>query len=288
LMPASANSSCHNLLMKTRSLSLTMELGSPWRRTKSWSSSHATLLAAAPRSLPRPLPCASRATAHARKCASTHSSVGHLRIPSPMRHCILLLHTHVRDLAFLCRHCHQAHLIVAPPLRTTRAAAKGLNGSTLAPQCFPPNLITGVPPPPLCLIRRRPVSPLLPSSSKSYPRSWHTLLTSPSSFLMIGSPPSTIEDEPPWMGTSKLPPLPPPCPKASSSTHGAPRTPRANLATSTSVSTIGNRHAGENESSPVAASPWCVPACTTLSCRAIVPHRCCRRHSSYILSAGQP
>jgi hypothetical protein len=173
--------------MKTRSLSLIMELGSPWRRTKSWPSSHATLLAAAPRSLPRPLPCASRATAHARKCASTHSSVGHLRIPSPTCHCILLLHTHMRDLAFLCHHCHQAHLIAAPPLRTTRAAAKGLNGSTLAPQCFLPNLITRVPPPPLHSIRRRPVSPLLPSSSKSYPRSWHTLLTSPSFFLMIGS-----------------------------------------------------------------------------------------------------
>jgi hypothetical protein len=35
LTPVSENSSCQNLLVKTRSLSLTMELGSPWRRTMS-------------------------------------------------------------------------------------------------------------------------------------------------------------------------------------------------------------------------------------------------------------
>jgi hypothetical protein len=48
------------------------------------------------KSLPRPLLCTACATAHARKRASTHSSVGRLRIPSPTRHCVLLLHTHAR------------------------------------------------------------------------------------------------------------------------------------------------------------------------------------------------
>jgi hypothetical protein len=107
------------------------------REAKSWPSSHATLLVAAPRSLPRPLPRAIHATAHARKRTSTHSSVSHLLIPSPTCHCVLLLHTHARAFAFLCRHCRRAHLVVALPLCTIGAAAKGLNGSTLAPRCFP-------------------------------------------------------------------------------------------------------------------------------------------------------
>jgi hypothetical protein len=92
------------------------------RQAKSWPSSDATHFAAAPR---------------------THLSMGHLPIPSPMHHCILLLHTHTRGSAFLCRHCHRAHLVAAPLLRTTGAAAKGLNGSALAPSP-PSNLVAGV------------------------------------------------------------------------------------------------------------------------------------------------
>jgi hypothetical protein len=39
--------------------------------------------------------------------------------------------------SFLCRHCRRAHLVVASPLHRTRAATKGLDGSALAPRCFP-------------------------------------------------------------------------------------------------------------------------------------------------------
>jgi hypothetical protein len=39
--------------------------------------------------------------------------------------------------SFLCRHCRRAHLAVTPPLCRTREATKGLNGSALAPRCFP-------------------------------------------------------------------------------------------------------------------------------------------------------
>jgi hypothetical protein len=38
---------------------------------------------------------------------------------------------------FLCRHCRRARSTTASPLRTTVAAAKGLSGSALAPQCSP-------------------------------------------------------------------------------------------------------------------------------------------------------
>jgi hypothetical protein len=84
-------------------------------------------------SLPRPLSRAAHATTHACKHASAHSSVGRLLIPSPTCHCVLLLHTHVGAFAFLCHHCHRAHLAVDRPLHHTNHPTDKRNGSRHPP-----------------------------------------------------------------------------------------------------------------------------------------------------------
>jgi hypothetical protein len=151
------------------------------------------------------LPRAARATVHACKHACTHSSMGRLRIPSPTHHCICsftltrMLHFPLPPLPPSSLHCHPTathHRSSHQRSQWKHARSLVLPHPTSSPEsqradhslAFPRRSWT-VPPPPLCWIRRRPVSPLLPSSSKSYPRLWHTSLTSHSSFLVIGSSP---------------------------------------------------------------------------------------------------
>jgi hypothetical protein len=106
-------------------------------QVKLWPSPHATPLAAMPHSLPRPLTHTAHATTHACKRASAHSSVGRLLIPSPTRHCILLLHTHAHAFTFLCSHCRRAHLTADRPLHRTNHPTNEHNGSGHPPPCFP-------------------------------------------------------------------------------------------------------------------------------------------------------
>jgi hypothetical protein len=99
------------------------------RQAKLWPSSHATHLVAA---LTATAPAACHLCHNASMQAHTRAWVTSLSPPNaPL---CLLLHTHMRA-SFSSAAI--AVELPPPPLRTIRAAAKGLNGSTLAPRCSP-------------------------------------------------------------------------------------------------------------------------------------------------------
>jgi hypothetical protein len=127
-----------------------------------------TAATAAARHLSACAPCRHNRPPHAEPLPCTHPRQAIECVASPSRSCI----THYRAApffsprasarsSFLCRHCHRAHLTVAPPLHRTRAATKGFNGSVLAPWCFPTQ--------PCCRSRSEPSAfQLFPTDCEQY------------------------------------------------------------------------------------------------------------------------